>query len=259
MDSRNNQTSILFKSGGLSLFLLIVFLYLQYKDSKILLLDEKWILVSTIPLILGLLISNIIKSFKGFGIEIETVLNQKLDYSLFNNVTPLEKPKLTKGSSDILRNLSPEKIKDIKRIQFIYKQKDYYDAQIVLNYFNKLKNLQYIEIINEEGYFKSLLNINQIYKKDSNENYQKIQAFIRSIENGTVLFDYNCITDTISKNDNLLIVYQKFQNFTESSNLFNQILPVLKDRKMIGTISRCKVTDNIAKIISDKKQHTLTG
>jgi len=253
MDSKNNQTSILFKSGGLSLLFLIVFLYLQYKDSKILLLDEKWILVSTIPIIFGLLTSNIIKSFKGFGIEIETVFNQKLDNSLFNNVTPLEKPKLSKGSSEVLNNLPSDKINDIKRIQFIYKQKDYYNVQIVLNYFNKLKNLQYIEIINEEGYFKCLLNINQIYKKDNNENYQKIQAFIRSVEYGTVLFEYNCITDTINKNDNLLIAYQKFQNFTESSNLFNQILPVLKNRKMIGTISRCKVTDNISKIILDKR------
>lgn len=62
--------------AGISLALLITFLLFQYNQSEVLKLESRWLLVSGVPLLAALLIGGYIKSFKGFGVELEASLNK---------------------------------------------------------------------------------------------------------------------------------------------------------------------------------------
>ncbi len=56
----------------LSFILLLFFMLLKSYDTRMLALETKWILISALPVFIALLIGGYIKSFKGFGVEIET-------------------------------------------------------------------------------------------------------------------------------------------------------------------------------------------
>lgn len=59
--------------GCLSLLLLGIFLAFQFFDSKMLNLETRWLLASGIPILIALFVGGYIKSFKGFGVELEAI------------------------------------------------------------------------------------------------------------------------------------------------------------------------------------------
>src|SRR3712207_5793823 len=58
----------------ISLALFIVFLLFQYRESPLLKLESKWLIVAGVPILIGLIIGSYIKRFKGFCIELESRL-----------------------------------------------------------------------------------------------------------------------------------------------------------------------------------------
>lgn len=243
---------ILLISSGISMVLLIFFFILHYNDAKILTLNDKWLLISGLPILIGLFISGVIKNFKGFGLELETNLSEKVELNLVEYITNFSTPKIEKGSINILDQMSDsDKIK-IERIQFIYGKEDYYNSNDINDYFNKLEKLKFIEIIDENNKFIALLPIKQF--KNNNDNYEKIRKLILSIEQKKIYSDFNnCVTDYINKNDTLIEAYKKFNQSKQGKSYGDQILPVINDESnMIGIAYRNllsnKIIDKVIKV-----------
>ena len=68
------RVKILLISSLISFSLLLAFSIMQFFEFKVLKLDIKWIVVSGLPILIGLFLSGVIKRFKGF------VLNWKQTY-----------------------------------------------------------------------------------------------------------------------------------------------------------------------------------
>jgi len=58
----------------ISIFFLVTFLTFQYNQSEMLKLESRWLLVAGVPLLAALIVGGYIKSFKGFGVELEAIL-----------------------------------------------------------------------------------------------------------------------------------------------------------------------------------------
>jgi uncharacterized integral membrane protein len=102
-----------------SVLLLVLFLLLQQNDSKMLNLEIKWLVVASIPLILAILRSNVIQKFKGFGIELETRLQESVGRINLASVNALaDLPHDEKQSLWYLENLPEPKRIQTQRLIF---------------------------------------------------------------------------------------------------------------------------------------------
>ena len=59
-----------------SIGLLGTFFWFQHDSSKILNLESRWLITAGVPLLAALIVGGYIKSFKGFGVELEASLNK---------------------------------------------------------------------------------------------------------------------------------------------------------------------------------------
>lgn len=245
----------------ISIILLLFFSIMQLCDSKILQLEIKWLIVSGIPILIGLLLSGVIKNFKGFGVELETNLSEKVELELVGSVESYPTPELTKQSMLFLHDMSPREKSKIERLQFEYGKQDYYNTLVVGEYLTNLSRLRYIEIIDSDGKFLGLLPAGIFKEKRGNIdlplNPTKIELLIRSIETRTIHENFkDFITDCIKKDDTLLQAFRKFTLSDQGKRIYgDQILPVLDSNdRMIGLTIRSKLADKIAKqVIKSEK------
>lgn len=250
------KLKILKVASFISIGLLVVFSIMQFCDSKILDLDNKWLFVSGIPILIALFLSGVIKSFKGFGIELETNLSEKIDLELVGTVESFPTPEITKQSIQFLFDMSPKQKSKIERLQFEYGKRHYYDSYVVKDYIDNLKRLRYIEIIDSEGKFVGLLPAGK-FKKSDNQRYaerdiENIEMLINSIEKENITSTFkDFITDSIKKEDSLLEAYKKFKTSGQGKQLNgDQVLPVIDSSdKMVGLTRKIKLTDKIAEQI----------
>lgn len=249
-----HKTLMVFSS--ISFLLLITFLTFQYFHFSGLDLDVKWLIVSGVPILIGLLIGEYIKSFKGFGIEIESSLKAELPSNL---ITPISEESIVdvnsidKQSLNYLQNLNSDEIQKISRLRFVFDKRDYYDMYVVREYFSKLKNLKYVEIVDNEGKFKFLIPITQFR---TNHNYfsSKIENFINEIENRTLSSSFSgAITSFVNYDDSLLEAYKKLLSKTKKIEAIgDKKLPVLDtNHRLIGLLSKMKVEEFISKEVLD--------
>jgi len=253
-------------TGFISAGLLIIFFILQTLKSDILDLDVKWIIVSAIPLIIGLILSGIIKSFKGFGVELEINLSEKVELELIGKVECFPTTELTKQSIEYLLAMRDEEKNKIERLQLVSGKRGYYDSYAISEYMRHLGNLKFIEIIDKNGKFLALLGAGLFRFRHRFENTvidydgddQEIRKLIQSIEreNYTNTFKRDIITESIQMNDSLVIAYKKFQNTKFTVGLFrDQLLPVLDiNDKMVGITSRIKLTEKIAQQVAKSEK-----
>jgi len=245
----------------ISIGLLILFTILNLLDSKILSLDVKWIIVSGIPILIGLMFSGIIKSFKGFGVELETNLSEKIETDMIGEVVNFPTPEITKQSMQFLYEMSPKIKSSIERLQFILGKKNYYDSFVINEYLRSLHNLKFIEIIDNNGRFIALLPARRFTEERNHlqegQAQRNIQTLINSIESERIIENFSeAITDTIKKTDSLLEAYKKFK-IAKQGKLFygDHILPVIDSNdKMIGLTRKNKLTEKIVEqVIKSEK------
>jgi len=256
-----DKQKILIISSLISIGLLILFSVLHLLNSKILSLDNKWLLVSGVPLLIGLFFSGLVKSFKGFGLELETNLAEKVELELVGSVESYPTPEITKQSMQFLFDMPPRQRNSIERLQFVYGKRGYYDTFVVGEYINHLNSLRYIEIIDDVGKFKALIPAGKFRDRRNEGNIERVEdrirLLIRSIENEKILENFkDAITETIKKTDTLLEAYKKFDKSSQGKLLNgDQILPVIDSNdKMIGLTRRIKLTDKIAEqVIKSEK------
>lgn len=258
----------------ISIILLVLFMLFKYYNAKILSLENKWLIVSGIPLLLGLLYSGIIKEFDAFGIKLKTNLQEKIPGNLITDINNLQTPKITKQSLNILNSISHEEKNNINVLQFIVGKEGYYETYAIQKYLEELRNISYYEFVDENlnfiGVMKSI-NTHFFRKRNNPENKEdinqknrelieryknKIDKLIEDIENKSILKNKDVISNSISETDTIINAYEAFiLNEQRKSNPCDEELPVVNSKnKMIGLVKRYDLSDRISKqIIKAKK------
>jgi hypothetical protein len=236
----------------ISVALLIVFLCIHCY----LVLDTKWIIVSGVPILIGLIIGGYIKSFRGFGVELEMSLKEpiSLDDVLESGIMEFpivenneDTASIQKASLSALEKLTKSQIKAKKRLRFINGKNGYYKHVDIQKYLEKLISLEYFEIVNEDGAFLYLMPRNAISCE-----VDKINKFIDAIEKGNIKdrFPKEVVEDFVLTTDSIVKAYRQIKRSTQSERLSppKELLPVLNEkRELQGVIDIQSLEKIIAK------------
>jgi hypothetical protein len=254
MSQRNVKNQTIIIGGIISTILLVIFLLMQYYDFKGLALDVKWIAVCGIPILISVFISGFVKSFKGFGVELEANLSEPFNLEFLRPVETIETYGFQKASMEFLNNLQPHEKRRAQKLTFILGRRNYYDIFAVEAYFRQLQNLQFIEITSEQGILKYLLNAGQFYRREERSRIpreDKISVLLKSLESDDILSQFpDAISKRIKKGDSIIDAYSEFEATTQGKMYINrnQVLPVVDNsEKMIGLIDRRTLEELICK------------
>lgn len=228
----------------MSLALLIIFFYLQYYELKVLSLESRWLVVASIPLLVALLAGGYIKKFKGFGIELEALLQNPIGRVNLVATDVLERLSAQdKGTYRQLEKLSIEKRTQIKRLSFTIRKRDYYGADAIRAYLDGLSNLEYFEVKKVDGRFLYLIPV-EIFK-DMPDMHQRLERFITAMEENSIgeMFGEDAIDESVGEEESLLSIVPKIR-----ASKFG-VLPVVSESgRLIGIVN----TRLIEKRITDE-------
>lgn len=201
-----NEHTALAIGSILSLGLLAIFFIFQHLGANVLNLESRWLIASGVPILVALLIGGYIKSFKGFGVELEASLQKPVsNLELSATEGMIEIIGDEKRSINYLHKISPSKRRKVSRLGFIQGRRDYYRTYAIEQYISDLNRLQYFEIKNDEGKFIALLPTNE-FKTDNEINFDAINIFIRSLEDMNIYETYGnlLIRDAVSEHTDLI-------------------------------------------------------
>lgn len=232
--------------------LLIIFLGLQNYNPEILKLPTTWLIAAGTPILIGLIIGSYIKSFKGFGVELESLLELPVnEIKLLASDAAEATKSMEKGSVDFLRNLDHgEKVK-IKRLAFITGTSSYSSGD-VSEYLKELPNLEYFEIKDQNKRFQALVPVSY-FKDAGNGNTTRVSNFVTAVEMNT-LPDLlgKMITETVPENLSLFDVLRKSRN-----SLFGTLAVIDSNQQLIGIVTDKLVEKRIAdEVISLQRRNT---
>ncbi len=227
-----------------SLLLLGLLFWLQYQTAPILQLENRWLIVAGIPLLLAIIVGGYVRRFKGFGMELETRLKRPITATGFQarqtmNLKASEvmerREELGKMSADELRAIPEKERLKYERLSFVMGRK-FYSSDAILFYLHKddLPNLKYLEIQDQSGAFVCLLEKGSV-------SYANVHEFITSLESGTVMdvFRESAVADGVDHNKNLLEVLLKVR-----ASRFG-FLPVLANSRLVGVVENTAVLERI--------------
>jgi hypothetical protein len=209
-DSRHTKQVDVWAVGGVLAFtLLVVFFVLQADYSGLLALDVKWLVVAAVPLIIALLKSDIIESFKGFGVELKVRLREpvgRISDPLTSAMMNL--PGDEKRSDQYLRNLPRDTRRQIARLTFVQGRPGYYSPQVIALYVRQLPNLEFMEVVTEQRKFIALLPASGLryIENDVEVNMGTVNRFVEALATKKVTSEFRdvVITKTISDDERLL-------------------------------------------------------
>jgi len=229
----------------ISIALLVVFFYLQYYDSKVLSLEAKWLVVVSVPLLIALFAGGYIKKFKGFGIELEALLQNPIGRVNLVATDVLEGlPAQDKGTYRQLEKLSIEKRTQIKRLSFTICKRDYYGAHAIREYLDGLPNLEYFEVKKVDGRFLYLIPV-EVFNSTTDMN-QRLERFITAMEENSIgeMFGEITIDESVGEDESLLSIVPKIR-----ASKFG-VLPVVSESgRLIGIVNtrlvERRITDEV--------------
>jgi uncharacterized integral membrane protein len=235
--------STLIYGVAISIILLLLFLVLQTRDSAILKLDSKWLIVAGVPILIALFAGGYITKFKGFGVELEAKLKKTIDKVdlIVEDVTE-EFPEDVKGSIPRLDEITEEERGRVKRLAFIAGKTGYYGPNAVEYYINRLSRLSFFEIRDKQGKFICLLPTD-IFKRGDGVEYDKLDMFIDSLERNIVLEEFGsfAVTNKVAPKETLVNVLAKVRYSSYG------MLPVVnQEGKMVGIVSAREIEKRIA-------------
>lgn len=251
---KQNKT-LLIVSICVSAILLLTFMILQAYDLKSLNLDVKWVIVCGIPILLALFIGGYIKTFKGFGVELEADLNEPLPRNLISETDMMPSPAIAKSSINTLNEMQASEKRKINRLSFVYGRKDFYDEYAVVEYIRILEKLRFIEITDDDGLFLYLLPIGNVLRYSNGRVEVNVQdslifELIRSIENENIELQYpKLVSQFVSTSDSTIAAYKKVKLSSQNKVISQreEALPVVdKNGRMIGIIYLNRIEANIA-------------
>ncbi len=230
--------SCLFSIG---LFSLLIFLHI--KESKFLTIDSKWLFISCLPILIALIVGGYIHKFKGFGIELETSLKNPIGQVNLIATDVLESISGTeKGSTSSIEALSDSERLKYQRLSFVIGKRNYYGENAIERYIELLPMLKFIEIKKSDGKFFGLMPA-ELLKENGRPNYQKINNFIKGIEEKDLSerFGDNIILEAVLIDTSILKLLPKAR-----SSKF-QFLPVTtKNGYLAGIITAKAIETRIA-------------
>jgi hypothetical protein len=221
--------------AGLTLVLIEVFLYLKHLNTPDADLDLIWLIVAGIPLSLALILGGYLRKSPALGIRLETSLQNPLGrVGMISREGIDELPASQKESSEYLRNLQDNRKRGIQRISLVTGRPDYYRAEVIKEYLEKLPNLKFIEVRDLNGKFQCLLPAKVLGYKSHFDN-EAIDRLLLGLEQQKVrdLFPYDAIFRSMREDECLL---ESLSKFGASDSSF---LPLLsKEGNFLGTIER---------------------
>lgn len=230
--ARNHPLPVL--GSVASMALLAMFLVFQGFGLSLLKLEPRWLIVSGVPLLAALLVGGYIKSFKGFGVELEAGLKKPVSSIKLSATEALEELDGDyKRGLDHLHQLAALERRRIGRLVFFEGRRNYYQADILEEYLKELRGLKYLEIRSVSGNYLGLIPL-QEFKKRANLNYERILDLIRQLEQSSTsqAFRHVMISKTVSMQADLLHTLKTMRQH----NLI--ALTVLgEDEQVVGVLS----------------------
>ena len=169
--------------------LLAVFLLFQHNQADVLKLESRWLLVAGVPLLAALIVGGYIKSFKGFGVELEASLNKPVTNLELSATEAMEEVQGDeKRSLSFLQNLKEKR--RISRLVLFQGRSNCYHPHVLDRYLHELRGLKYIEIRNSSQKFVALIPIKE-FKRGGSINDKPLDDFIRVLEQSQVLQRYS--------------------------------------------------------------------
>jgi hypothetical protein len=248
-NKEKNPKAILWGSI-ISTALILLFFFLQTFENEGLNLNQQWILLSLVPLLVALFIGNYITSLKYGDIEISAIDKEPIgfDSDIIDIIKAIRAKE--KEGLDNLRALTNKK--EIEVLLFKYGRVGYYSKNVISSYLKELPNIKYFEIVDENDEFLCLISLRTVIKvtrrhPNSDDNQliiQNLESFISSLENRTILTDYqHALEEFIMDDDTLINSYIKLRKSPEN------LLPILNRRKrLIGIIKTNSVERKIAQL-----------
>lgn len=231
---KNNEHSILLIGIIISLLFLIFFFILQGYNSSLLKLDIKWLVLCSLPMLIALFVGGYIKSFKGFGLELEARLKNPIttiELKTTDAITLILGDE--KQGYPFLNELTLIQIKSFSRLVFTFGKKDYYNPRAIKEYLERLTNLKYFEVKKNSGEFICLLPVT-VFGPKERYNIEIINLFIEALENENILsiFSKEVITLFVKNDSDLLDVLIVLKK--EKKNI---IVVVSSEKHFIGTVN----------------------
>jgi len=226
-----------------SLIFLAVFIYLQANSSSILALDAKWLVVVSIPLLIAILRSNIIQTFKGFGIELETRLQEPVSSINLTAVEALlDLPSDAKQSVSYLERLSRSQREEIQRLTFRTDVADHYRVAAIEVYLRKLPNIRFFEVVDNSGKFITLLPADTFIPGNLMTR-ERLRRFLDSLaaNDVTMAFSDIAITKTILDSDDILDALRQVRK-----SKFGFLPVVAEDSSLLGIVTKAMVESKVA-------------
>jgi len=198
-----------------TLVLLVIFILLQYFFPAVLTLDVKWIAVSVVPLLLALIAGGYVRIIKGFGIELETRIEEpivSLDLRATDALTLLKG--LKKQRIRDLDRLSKDQRKRIARLTFFSGRRGYYDAYVIEQYLYSLPNLEYFEILSSDGTFLCFLPT-RLFKIEEEILKDELFQFVTALQNNKTLdlYSANAITFVVKTDQSIIDVLRMLRSY----------------------------------------------
>lgn len=239
----------------ISALLLIAFFTLQHNEAKILALDSKWIAISLLPILVVLLIGGYIKSFKGFGIELEGRLNNPVtSVSLTATDAAEELAGDEKRSLNYLHMLAERgrpHNRYISRLIFIQGRRNYYSAEIISEYMRVLSGLKYFEVREESGDFIALIPVSR-FKQRNEVDLELVHSFISSLEDRILfpLFQPGAIRNKVNEGTSLVDALREIRK----QNIA-YIAVVSDENSFVGLLNARDIEKRIADEVLASKQN----
>jgi len=227
---------------GVSISLLIIFLLFQFFNSDMLNLETRWLVVASAPLLVALLAGGYIKSFKGFGVELEASLSKPVVQISLSATEVMEHVKGSeKRSMNFLRNMSLSDRRKVSRLSLLQGKDDYYNEYVLKGYLHELIGLKYIEVKDQSGKFVALIPI-AAFKRGKEVKSSLVHEFIAALENNEILQVYSslAITDNVYENTDIIqtLLFMRKKNIknvavVDSNDTFVGLLPYTVIEKII--------------------------
>ena len=244
----------LFWGGGISIILFLFFLLLHYYQSDVLKLETKWLIISGIPILIALIGGGYIKSFKGFGIELEAQLRNPLkQFDLFAKDAIKDLPQEAKETESYLNSFDTDTVLNVQRLTFYINKKNYYNSYVIEKYIRKLPNLKFFEIADEDNKFIGLLPIRifrkveyydlNTYEEETDINHTNLDKLVNAINQGNILesFANTIITEVVNEHETLIDILPKAKNSRHG------ILAVISNKsRLLGIIDKKSIESKIA-------------
>ena len=232
----------------LSLIAFGILFWIKYYQPTILDIDAKWLLIASSPVLISLVLSGIIKSFKGVGIELEFELNSQIGVfeGLFLRIEPQPVNITDKGDVQDLWNFSESILTNTTVLQFRKSGNGtYYTREAIWTYVARMPNLKYLLVVDNTNKFQFIINF-QEFKKGftqlSSETplFRNLAYFLNGESELGNVFPFK-ISEYILLDKSILEVYDK------ANDVSANFIPVLDAKKhFIGIIEKEKLYKTIA-------------